>query len=247
LTNRAEAPYIQDYSDAAEDFIAHTCYYLANYSNYYGSPHLRKYTSDYALYWYDYLTGYDVVFGEFVGNQSRQLAVSLCRGGAKTLGKDWGSMITWKYAQPPFMEEPLQLLQDMILAYKNGARYIIVFNSPGNNSAITPYGILTQAHINVIKTFWYYTKLVFDNEEFPAETAYVLPADYGYGFRGPADKIWGVFGPDALSPVIWNETNNLIRNYGVRLDVVYENKTDDVPVTLPYKELIYWNGSTIER
>ena len=246
LTNRAEAPYIQDYSDAAEDFTAHTGYYLANYSNYYSSPHLRKYTSDYALYWYDYLTGYDVVFGEFVGNQSRQLAVSLCRGAAKTLGKEWGTMITWKYAQPPFIEEPLQLLQDMILAYKNGAKYIVVFDSPENHSATTEYGILTLAHLIVMKMFWYYTKLCPSTPDFPVETAYVLPSDYGYGFRGPADRIWGVFGPDALSPVIWNATNGLIQKYGTGLDIVYETKTDDVPIKLPYEKLIYWNGTIVE-
>jgi hypothetical protein len=246
LITKAELPYVENYSDAAQQFVTHTNYFLVNYSDYYGTPNLRRYTSDYALYWYDYLAGYDVVFGEFVGNQSRQLAVALCRGAAKTQGKDWGTMITWKYTQPPFIEEPLELFHDMILAYRNGAKYIIIFNSPANNSATTEYGILTHAHLNVIKAFWYYTRLCPPPEEYPAETAYVLPSDYGYGFRGPAGKIW-VFGPDALSPVIWNATTSLIQTYGTRLDIVYETKTDNVPITLPYKKLIYWNGTTIER
>jgi len=156
-------------------------------------------------------------------------------------------MITWKYDQPPFIEGPLQLFHDMVLAYKNGVQYIIVFNAPGNNSATTEYGILTRAHLSAIKAFWYYTQLCPPNEEFPAETAYVLPSDYGYGFRGPADGIWGAFVPDALSPVIWNATNSLIQRYGTRLDIVYETKTDSLPVTLPYKKLIYWNGTVIEK
>ena len=247
VTTAAELPYVKTYSDAAENFVSHTGYFLVNYEDYYGSPILRKFTSDYALYWYDYLAGYDVVFGEFVGNQSRQMAMALCRGAAKSIGKDWGVMITWKYAQPPFVEEPLQLLHDMILAYKNGARYINIFNSPANNSATTEYGILTQEHLDIMRAFWYYTKLWPFTEKFPAETAFILPTDYGYGFRGPADKIWGVFGPDALSPVIWNATNQLIQTYGKRLDIVYENKTDNEPIMLPYKRLIYWNGTTIER
>jgi hypothetical protein len=247
LTTEASRPYIKNYTDAAQDFVAHVNYFLLNYSGYYGSPNLTRYTSDYALYWYDYLAGYDVVFGEFVGNQSRQLAVALCRGAAKSLGKNWGTMITWKYMQAPYVEEPLQLLHDMILAYRNGAKYIIVFNSPGNNSATTEYGILTQAHLNVMNIFWHYKDFTLTPEEFPAETAYVLPSDYGFGFRGPADRIWGVFGPDALSPLIWKETNSLIQKYGTRLDIVYETKTDDVPIMLPYEKLIYWNGTVIER
>jgi hypothetical protein len=247
LTSAAALSYAKNYSDAAQIFIAYTNYFLENYSSYYGSPNLIRYTSDYALYWYDYLVGYDIVFGEFVGNQSRQLAVALCRGAAKSLGKHWGTMITWKYMRPPFVEEPLQLFHDMVLAYRNGAKYIIVFDSPGNNSATTEYGILTRAHLNVMKMFWFYTKLCPSTQEFPAETAYVLPSDYGYGFRGPADKIWGVFGPDALSPVIWNATNSLIQKYGTRLDIVYETKTDNVPITLSYEKLIYWNGTVIER
>jgi len=156
-------------------------------------------------------------------------------------------MITWKYAQPPFVEEPLQLLHDMILAYKNGARYINIFHSPANNSATTEYGILTQEHLDIMRAFWYYTNLCPFTEEFPAETAFILPTDYGYGFRGPADKIWGVFGPDTLSPIIWNATNQLIQSYGMQLDIVYENKTDNEPIILPYKRLIYWNGTIIER
>ena len=247
LTTAAELPYVKSYSEAAKNFVSHTNYFIENYSTYYGSPILRKFTSDYAVYWYDYLAGYDVVFSEFVGNQSRQMTVALCRGAAKSMGKDWGVMITWKYAQPPFVEEPLQLLHDMILAYKNGARYINVFNSPANNSATTEYGILTQEHLSIIRAFWYYTKLCPFTEEFPAENAYLLPTDYGYGFRGPNDKIWGAFGPDALSAVIWNATNSLIQTYGMQLDIVYENKTDNEPIMLPYKRLIYWNGTIVEK
>jgi hypothetical protein len=240
-------PYPKNYTDAAQQFVAHTNYFLANYSAYYGSPHLQLFTSDYALYWYDHVLGYNVVFGEFVGNQSRQLAVALTRGAAKTMGKDWGTMITWKYTEAPFAEEPLQLLHDMVLAYRNGAKYIIVFDSPANNTATTPYGILNQWHLLAIKLFWTYTQLSPTPQEYPADIAYVLPKDYGYGFRGPNDKIWGAFPADALSPVIWNASNSLIQKYGIHFDIVYETKIDNVPITLPYEKLIYWNGTVIER
>jgi hypothetical protein len=240
-------PYPENYTDAAEQFVAHTNYFLANYSTYYGNPSLQLFTSDYALYWYDYLLGYDIVFGEFVGNQSRQLAVALTRGAAETMGKDWGTMITWKYTEAPFVEEPLQLLCDMVLAYRNGAKYIIVFNSPGNNTATTPYGILNQGHLLAIRLFWTYAQLNPIPQEYSADTAYVLPKDYGYGFRGPSDRIWGDFPADALSPVIWNASNSLIRKYGINLDIVYETEIDDVTINLPYEKLIYWNGTVIEK
>jgi hypothetical protein len=242
-----EAQYVENYTDAAQQFVAHTNYFLANYSAYYNRPGLELFTSDYALYWYDYLLGYDVVFGEFVGNQSRQLAVALTRGAAKAMGKNWGTMITWKYSEAPFVEEPLQLFQDMVLAYRNGAKYIIVFNSPANNTATTPYGILNQWHFLAMRMFWAYTKLSPTPTEYPADTAYVLPTDYGFGFRGPNDKIWGAFPADALSPVIWNASNSLIRKYGINLDIVYETKIDSVPINLPYEKLIYWNGTIIEK
>ena len=62
----------------------------------------RPYTSDYALYWFDYKAGYDTVFTEFGWNNSRQMDIALCRGAATVKGKDWGAIITWTYDQPPY-------------------------------------------------------------------------------------------------------------------------------------------------
>jgi hypothetical protein len=249
LTNPDKPVHEADnYSDAAQQFLNNVNGPLRDITiNYYESPHLRVYTSDYALYWYDYLVGYDVVFGEFVGNQSRQLSVALCRGAAKTLGKDWGTMITWKYHQPPFLEDAEQLYDDMVLAYQNGAKYIVVFNSPANFTATTEYGILTPEHIDAFKKFWNYMNACPYSEKGSEKTAYVLPRDYGFGFRGPDDRIWGLWGPDALSPIIWNDANSLLKTYGTRLDIVYETKFDNVPIQLPYDQLIFWNGTTISK
>jgi hypothetical protein len=41
------------------------------------------FTSDYALYWFDYKAGFDTVFSEFVWNENRQLTVALSRGAAR--------------------------------------------------------------------------------------------------------------------------------------------------------------------
>lgn len=82
-----------NYSDAATNYIIGVQNYLSLYKDvYYSVPQMKLFTSDYGLYWYDYLSGYDVVFAEFLGNQSQnQLAVALDRGAAESQGKDWGS------------------------------------------------------------------------------------------------------------------------------------------------------------
>ena len=92
----------------------------------------QLFTSDYALYWYDYEAGYNTVFAEFTMNYSRSLNIALCRGAATVQNKDWGVMITWTYTQPPYMENGTELYNDMVLAYENGAKYIIVFDSNEN-------------------------------------------------------------------------------------------------------------------
>lgn len=49
---------------------------------------IPMFTSDYALYWFDYLAGYDCVFVEFGWNHSRTQHVVLGRGVASAHGKD---------------------------------------------------------------------------------------------------------------------------------------------------------------
>ncbi len=237
-----------DYSDAAQQFVhvLHDAVQLYK-TTYYQAPDLKTFTSDYGLYWFDYLFGYNAVFGEFVGNQSRQLAVARCRGAANVQNMSWGTMITWKYNQAPFLEEPEQLYSDMVLAYDNGADYIAVFNGSENQTATSPLGILTQEHLDVMKQFWDYAKAHPRPQKAPADTAYVLPRDYGFGFRGPEDNIWGLWPADALAPKIWNEANSMIGTYGVSLDIVYETLSDDLPVALLYDKLIFWNGTVIDR
>jgi hypothetical protein len=202
----------------------------------------QLFTSDYGLYWYDYLCGYGTVFTEFVGNQSRQIAVALDRGAAHTLGKDWGVIIT--YQGNSSIENATQLYTDMTFAWQSGAKYIVVFD--GNSTEATPYGVLTQAHLDAMKQFWNYTKTNTRSGEYPADTAYVLPADYGYGFRNSNDTIWGLWNADALSAEVWSNANSLLATYGSNLDIVYAIRIDSQPIALPYKTLIFWNGTTIQ-
>ena len=236
-----------DYSDAAVIYTHHLKYFLDNTTKYYEPAKFNLYTSDYALYWYDYVGGYDVIFTEFVGNQSRQIATGLCRGAAKTLKRDWGVIITWSNQFKPSIEDPEQLYSDMVLAYQNGARYVVVFNSPGNFTPTTEFGTLTAAHLEAMKNFWEYASVEPAVEEYPSNTAYVLPRDYGFGFREPNDRIWGKWSVEPLSSKLWIDVNSLLATYTLNLDIVYETEIGDLPINLPYNRLFFWNGTIIEK
>ena len=57
---------------------------------------ITSFTSDYALYWFDYLGGYDVILAQFGWNQSITQEIALVRGAARMQNKRWGAIITWK-------------------------------------------------------------------------------------------------------------------------------------------------------
>ena len=97
--------------------------------NYNSSTNVPLFSSDYALYWFDYEGGYNTIFAEFGWNYSRQLNVALCRGAAESQDKTWGVMITYTYTNPPYIESAPDLYNDMLYAYNNGAKYIVVFDS----------------------------------------------------------------------------------------------------------------------
>ncbi len=201
---------------------------------------LPLFTSDYALYWFDYKSEYDVVFAEFGWNYSRQLNVALCRGAANVLKKDWGIMITWTYTEPPYLGSGNELYEDMVLAYENGAKYIIIFDTNKNytNSVLTEEG-----HYNALKQFWQYAKdNPRSNDPIRNRVAYVLPKGYGYGFRGPDDKIWGLWDADAFSFEISYELGGLIDKYENRLDIIYADGLE-ASNSYGYRRLIFWNGT----
>jgi hypothetical protein len=198
-------------SHAANQYVDVLYRYAIDYAGptYFEVPDMKVFTSDYGLYWFDYVSGYNVVLGEFVGNESRQLSIARCRGAANVHLMNWGTMITWKYDQAPFLEDADQLYSDMVLAYENGAKYVVVFNSPADQPATTELGILTPQHLDAMKRFWEYTIKHPYEERYQAEIAYVLPQDYGFGFRSPTDNIWGLWPADELAPKVWNDANAL--------------------------------------
>ena len=201
---------------------------------------IPMFTSDYALYWFDYLAGYDTVFVELGWNNSRPQQIGLCRGAANTQGKEWGAIITWTNDKPPYLASGPEILEDMLIAYETGAKYVIVFNYPTypeNN----PYGILGDEHFAAMQQFWTHIhEYPGDYGKVLSDVAFVLPKDYGWGMRSPDDSIWGLWQADNLSSVIWDKMNTLVERYGLGLDIVY----DDPRFSLAeYSELYYWNSS----
>jgi hypothetical protein len=195
------------------------------------------FTSDYALYWFDYKAGYDGLFAEFGWNYSRQLNVALCRGAAAVQNKQWGVIITHTYTAPPYIESGIKLYEDLIYAYDNGAKYIVVLDTNTDWTA----GILTTEHYEALKQFWQYIK---DNprKTYPVggRTAYALPEAYAYGFRGPLDKIWGVWEADMTSFMLSISVNITLGKYGTNLDIIYEDALQSGN-TFGYDNIVYWN------
>ena len=223
-----------NYTDAAETYVeylyAHIEYYV------YSAPMVL--TADYGLYWFDYKGGYNVTLAEFGWNLSRPLQVALCRGAAKAHKKDWGFIITWTYNNPPYIESADELYSDLVLGYNAGAKYAVVFNYPNE----TQYGILTEEHFEALNMFWSYIhRNPMNHGSVEGDVAYVLPKDFGFGFRGSDDTIWGLWNDEQLSKKIWDDVNNLIDVYDSRLDIIYDDLEFDNMLKSRYDELFFWN------
>jgi hypothetical protein len=230
-----------NYTDAAAQFNNGMDMLLTWFkTNYTSSINYPLFTSDYALYWFDYKAGYDTLFAEFGWNYSRQLNIALCRGAATVQNKDWGVIIAWTYTNPPYIESGKELYADLTLAYENGAKYIVILDTNENYTQ----GILEKEHLNALKQFWQYVQ---DNprksDSISDRVAYVLPKDYGYGFRGPNDKIWGLWEADTLSYNLSVSVNSLLEEYGKKLDIIYDDGLEP-DSTYGYSRLISWNSTS---
>ncbi|MDR1993148.1 MAG: hypothetical protein LBQ98_06620 [Nitrososphaerota archaeon] len=197
----------------------------------------KIFTADYGLYWFNYKANYTTLFIEYVGNESRTRHIALGRAAAETFEKDWGVIITWKYDQPPYLESGDELYCDLALAYACGAKYAAVFSYP----AIGKYGTLTDEHFETLEKFWN-TLHTEPNSlgSIQAKIAYVVPADYGFGFRRPDDTIWGLFPADELSEKIYTDVKTLTDRYGAELNIFYD-EPKITPLLKNYSTILYWN------
>lgn len=113
------------------------------------------FTSDYALYWFDYLAGYDTVFVELGWNHPTSQHIAMGRGAANVQEKDWGAIITWTDYEKPYLANSAEVYNEMLAVYSGGAKYIVMFNYP-RYPETNPYGLLNENHFEAMKQFWAY-------------------------------------------------------------------------------------------
>ncbi len=194
------------------------------------------FVADYALYWWDYLGGYDVVLTELGNNASIIQEIDLAKGAAHLQGKEWGAIVTWKYNEAPYLDTGEEIYSQMSLAYEAGAKYLIVFDYPSIEG--NPYGVLTDDHFEALQKLWRDINEQTITQKPETEAVLVLPQNYGWGMRHINDRIW-LWGPDEYSQQIWDISRKLIGQYGINLDIVYADP--QFPVDGKYDAIYYWN------
>lgn len=235
-----------DYSDAANKFVTSIPNSFSWQQLKSINSELPIVTSDYALYWFDYLAGYDTIFVELGWNASATQQIALCRGAANVQGKDWGAIITWTYSEQPYIASALEIYHEMVKAYSAGAEYVIVFDFP-KYPEDNKYGILSEDHFKAMKVFWEYTQ-TFPRENYgqvEGEVALVLPKDYGWGTRRTEnfleDRIWGFWPEDEDTLIIGQNMNKLLSKYALKLDIIYDDPQFNYEEK--YSEIFLWNNT----
>ncbi len=238
-----------NYTEAANNYVTSISdSILPFYESRMKQGDLKLFTADYALYWFTYEGGYDVLLSEFGWNLSRPLNIALVRGAATMQNKEWGAIITWTERNEPHIESGDELYYDMILAYLSGAKYIVVFNYP---NLVSPYGLLKDEHFDALQRFWNYIKThepaseklgIYDPGS--KRIAYVLPKDYGWAFRGGLDKVWGLW-LDPLSEKIGKDVDYLLHTNHLGVDIIYDDPKYYDALS-HYSKLIFWNGTIID-
>ncbi len=202
---------------------------------------IPTFTSDYGLFWWDYQGGYDTLFAELGWNCSVAEQIDLVKGAAHMQDEDWGTMITWRYNQLPYLDSADNIYDQMMTSYMAGAKYISIFNYPYNHSQ---YGVLTSEHFEAMQRFW--TDIT--TKEVPvshsAEAALVLPKNFGWGMRNPTDTIWGFWKTDSRTTQVAIVTSKLLDQYGTGLDIIFEDPVYSV-MNASYSKVYWWNQTDI--
>ena len=222
------------YAEVASAYVNADQYMFGSIGN---QTAVKLFTSDYALYWFDYRAGYDTVFAELFGRQTDAQTLALVRGASDMQGKSWGVMIEPASQSPLSMQTGTQMYNEMKQAYEDGAEYAVAFNySPDNNAT----GLLQKQQFAALQKFW---KDIVQNHQVTnnvmGKAALVLPSDYGWGMRNQNDTIWGMWQPDNESQQVWNAVQTSLHKYGSKLDIIYDDPA--YPVGDRYQHVYYWN------
>jgi len=224
----------KDNDETAERFVTrdqNKIEYLTNNS-------IKVFTSDYALYWWDYLSGYDVVLAHIGWNITLAQQIAQVRGAAKLQSKDWGIVITWKYNTPPYLDKGPEIRNQMQTAYEAGAKYLVLFNYYEDNG--NPDGTMQEEHFQALENFW---NNVIKNPHIThgstkADTVLILPKNHGCGMRWREDNIWGIFKADEQAQQLWDLKQTTLQNHALKTDIVYEDPA--YPLTEEYQNTYHW-------
>ncbi|MFA5365081.1 MAG: hypothetical protein WC325_07885 [Candidatus Bathyarchaeia archaeon] len=232
---------IKNIEDIAQYYVNSNKYYF----EWLNDLDVTFFTSDYALYWWDYLSGYDFVLAQLGWNNTVAQEIALVRGAATMQNKSWGTIITWTYNYAPYLASGDELYEQLQQSYECGAEYVVVFNYAEDMNGT--YGILQDEHLEAMERFW--TDVVQNssvvNGGVKAEAVLVLPEKYGWGMRTSTDNIWGLWDADEKSEQIWKIKTELLEEYGFALDIVYDDP--EFPVENRYANMFYWNHTRLEN
>jgi hypothetical protein len=220
----------KDINDTAQRFIDRDKSNIDYLSN-----NTKVFTSDYGLYWFDYLSGYDVVLGQVGWNLTLNQQIALMRGAANLQHKDWGVIITWKYQQPPYLDNGTEIQSQMTTAYECGAKYLVIFDYYGSDN--TTYGTMKPEHFQALESFW---KNEVTNPQkirgsIKADAVLVLPKNYGWGTRWEGDKVWGIFEADNQTSQLWGLMETTLQEHGFKTDIVIDDSR--FPFTPNYQSI----------
>jgi hypothetical protein len=237
-SNNTSSGYTHSYDEIAQVFVQNQTSRMDIYSylrdHGLGGP---VFTSDYGLYWFDYKAGFDMVMCQFGWNNSRQMQIALIRGAAQTFDKPWGAIVTWTYDQEPYLESGEQLYNDMVLAYRNGANYVAIYDSSTEYKNST----LTQEHLKALQNFWFFVQQKPDKHgELKADMALELPQNYGFGFRSENDTVWGYIETNGWTQKMFSDVTALLEQYGSRLDIVYSDAVTRQKIADTYSHVLLW-------
>jgi parallel beta-helix repeat protein len=129
------------------------------------------------------------------------------------------------------------MYDDMVLAYDSGASYIAVYDSSQNYANTT----LTPDHFKALKDFWNYVQQNPDKHgSLKADTAVVLPQDYGFGFRSQDDSVWQYNNASSWTQKLYSDAQNLLNQYNSSLDIVYSDPQFHNTIQSTYSKVLHW-------